>query len=92
LNLKKHPPWYTLRGYRYKEKHMEQVSFKVMKMGCSACVAKVTKALSNLPGVEVVNVTPGLAVVNRDPRTADDTAVIAALKGAGYEASRGVTS
>lgn len=70
---------------------MEKVAFRVMKMGCSSCVQKVTKALTTVPGVEVLSVTPGLAVLNRSPDVSDAT-VIAALKNAGYDATKGEAS
>lgn len=69
---------------------MESVEFKVLKMGCSSCVAKVTRALSGVTSLEVVSVTPGHAVVRRDPALVNDEQVIAALKAAGYEATREV--
>ena len=66
---------------------MEELSFKVMKMGCSACVLKVTNALQGVPALEVVSVKLGQAVVRREPAVLSDEQVIAALRSAGYEAT-----
>ena len=68
---------------------MEEVQFKVRKMGCEACVARVITALKSVTGVEVVSVKPGLAVVRREPTTNDEQ-IVTAVKAAGYEATREV--
>lgn len=67
---------------------MERVELKVKKMGCGACVARVTKALGAVPGVTVVSVEPGRAVVQRNPSLASDDLITTALRDAGYEATR----
>lgn len=66
---------------------MDQVAFKVMKMGCGACVARVTSALNALANVEIVTVRPGRAVVRRESTLVSDAQIINALKAAGYDAS-----
>ena len=67
---------------------MEQIQFKVKKMGCGACVTRVTAALNSVSGVEVVSVKPGYAVVRRDPAAVTDQQIMNAVQAAGYEATR----
>jgi copper chaperone CopZ len=56
-------------------------------MSCGHCVARVTRALGALDGLEIENVRIGAADVRFDParRSVDD--IVAALRDAGYEAS-----
>lgn len=67
---------------------MEEITFNVMKMGCGACVARVTAALNDVAGVEVLNVRLGRAVVRRDPAAVTDQQITEALRAAGYPATR----
>ena len=69
---------------------MEQVVFKVKKMGCGACVTRVTTALRGVPGIEIVGVKPGHAVVRRDPAAVTDEQITSAIQAACYEATREV--
>jgi copper chaperone CopZ len=56
-------------------------------MSCGHCVARVTKTLGALEGLEVESVRIGAAELRFDParRSLDD--IIEALRDAGYEAS-----
>jgi copper chaperone CopZ len=56
-------------------------------MSCGHCVARVTKALTSLEGLEVDNVRIGAAELRFDPsrRSIDD--ILEAVRDAGYEAS-----
>jgi copper chaperone CopZ len=56
-------------------------------MSCGHCVARVTRALSALDGLEIENVRIGAADLRFDParRSVDD--IVFALRDAGYEAS-----
>ena len=55
-------------------------------MSCGACVRHVTKALSDLPGVEVHDVAVGSARIAFDPDTVREEAVLHAVRDAGYSA------
>lgn len=63
-----------------------QTTLNISGMTCGHCVAAVTKALNQVPGVERAEVTldPQQAVVTGD---ADPQALTAAVKEEGYEAS-----
>lgn len=62
-----------------------QTTLKVTGMTCGHCVAAVTKALENIPGVDKADVSleKGEAVVAGD---ADSQAMVAAVKEEGYGA------
>ena len=65
-----------------------QEKFNVQGMSCSACVARVEKAVTKLEGVETVTVsllTNEMNVSYTAPCTAD--IIISAVKGAGYDAT-----
>ena len=64
---------------------MSEITLKVTGMTCGHCVAAVTKALQEVPGVESADVSleKGQAVVQG---AADPTALIEAVKEEGYEA------
>ena len=66
---------------------MRSVQLAIGGMSCGHCVARVTKTLSALEGLEVENVRIGAADLRFDParRSVDD--IIDALRDAGYEAS-----
>jgi Cu+-exporting ATPase len=57
-------------------------------MTCSSCVGRISRALRKLDGVRGVRVELGdeLVTVRRDPATAPDAAIAAAIEGAGYHA------
>ncbi len=66
---------------------MRSVQLTIAGMSCGHCVARVTKALSALEGLEVDAVRIGAADVRFDParRSLDD--ILDALRAVGYEAS-----
>jgi Cu+-exporting ATPase len=61
--------------------------FSVEGMTCASCVARVEKALSKVPGViaSSVNLATERATVEVLPHIATDSAVLAAIRKAGYE-------
>jgi copper chaperone len=65
---------------------MEATTIKVTGMTCGHCVAAVTKALQNVPGVQAADVSleKAQAVVKG---SADAQALIKAVKEEGYEAA-----
>ncbi|MGA7799550.1 MAG: cation transporter [Gammaproteobacteria bacterium] len=67
---------------------MSAITLKVTGMTCGHCVAAVTKALQQVPGVESADVSleEGQAVVQG---AADATALIEAVKEEGYGAEAG---
>ncbi|MDN5347663.1 MAG: P-type Cu+ transporter [Clostridia bacterium] len=69
------------------KQELRQVSLPVEGMSCAACVAKVEKALRNLPGVEkvVVNLATGKAVVNYAPERATIPAMVETIGKLGYQ-------
>ena len=61
-------------------------SYTVTGMTCSHCVASVTEEVSEIPGVEQVDVvlaTGALTITSSEP--VDDAAVRAAVEEAGYQ-------
>jgi copper chaperone len=66
---------------------MRSVQLNIGGMSCGHCVARVTKTLGGLEGLEVDTVRIGAAEVRFDParRSLDD--ILEALRDAGYEAS-----
>jgi len=62
-----------------------QTTLKVTGMTCGHCVAAVTKALENIPGVEKADVSldEAQAIVSGE---ADTQAMVEAVKEEGYEA------
>ena len=65
---------------------MTRISLSVEGMSCGHCVARVTKALAALPGVEVNKVDIGRAEIELDPTLQSIAAVTTALGSAGYPA------
>ena len=57
-------------------------------MHCEACVQRVERALATVEGAAIEKVMVGSAVVNVD--AARETAVLDAIRNAGYEASKAV--
>ncbi|MEO8097890.1 MAG: heavy metal-associated domain-containing protein [Acidobacteriota bacterium] len=57
----------------------------IQGMHCDACVRRVRKALENVPGVEVQDVTVGSAIVAAD--LTQQPAVFEAIRKSGYEPS-----
>jgi copper chaperone len=66
---------------------VRSVQLNIGGMSCGHCVARVTKTLGELEGLEVDAVRIGTAEVRFDParRSLDD--ILEALRDAGYEAS-----
>lgn len=66
---------------------MRSVQLSIGGMSCGHCVARVTKTLGALDGLEVDNVRIGAAELRFDParRSIDD--ILDALRDAGYEPS-----
>jgi copper chaperone len=66
---------------------VRSIQLNIGGMSCGHCVARVTKALGELEGLEVDAVRIGAAEVRFDParRSLDD--ILEALRDAGYEAS-----
>jgi copper chaperone CopZ len=62
---------------------------KVAGMTCQGCVRSVTRVLSELPGVESVQVSleKGEAAVRYDPSRADEAGFRKAVADAGFEAA-----
>jgi len=66
----------------------EALRFPVEGMTCSSCVGRITRALRTLEGVHGVRVDLGreLVTVRREPGSAVDDAIAAAVESAGYHA------
>ena len=63
--------------------------FAVAGMHCGGCVKSVTRAISELPGVQKVDVSleRKSATVEYDGTAVDVAAIVAAIDAAGFEAS-----
>ena len=72
----------------------ESIELDVTGMTCSSCAARVQRALSREPGVTeaLVNYATGRATVELGPGTPDADRLVAAVQGAGYDASPVATS
>lgn len=57
-------------------------------MSCQMCVRHVTRALSELPGVQVRDVAVGSATIYFDPTESSEQEILQAIREAGYSASR----
>ena len=70
---------------------MQTIQLKINGMSCGSCVASVTRALREMPGVDavVVNLEGGVATVTTDAGTGDANLaqMVAALSKAGYSAT-----
>ena len=64
---------------------------EVQGMSCSSCIRHVNEALSELDGVEKIDVklSEGIVVVRHDPARAPVDQLIEALDAAGYESQPG---
>ena len=58
------------------------------ELSCPSCVTKIEKALNALPGVEKAEVrfNTGKIEVEHDPAQSSVEALVAAIRGTGYEA------
>lgn len=66
-----------------------QLTLRIAGMSCQHCVGAVRGALERVPGVFGVEVSlePKQAVVTYDISTVPDHALLAAVEGAGFEAT-----
>lgn len=64
-----------------------KIQIGVEGMSCASCVARVEKAIAKVPGVEsvVVNLANHQALIDWEGEKADPTALVSAVKSAGYE-------
>jgi copper chaperone len=67
-----------------KEVDMKELSFQIDGMHCGACVQRVTRVLSQVPGTQVDEVRVGAARLHGDAAAPD--AYLAAIRKAGFEA------
>ena len=65
---------------------MNKLELEIDGMSCSHCVAAVTEALGELPGVDVEQVRIGSAQVAYQPETVSPEQIILAVEDAGYSA------
>jgi copper chaperone CopZ len=65
---------------------MKTVGLTIEGMSCGHCVSRVTKALANVPGVTVHQVTVGHATVQYDGQLQTLAAIIQTIDDAGYQA------
>jgi|TARA_Y100000031_G_C8068563_1_gene314019 copper ion binding protein len=63
----------------------EQKEIKIGGMSCSHCVMHVRRALTELEGVDDVDVAIGSAKVKYDPESVDEKTMNKAIVEAGYE-------
>jgi copper chaperone CopZ len=66
-----------------------ETTLRVTGMTCTMCVQHVTRAIEKVPGVTkaVVTLEPARAVVRHDPAVARTDDLVAAVRGAGYDAT-----
>ncbi len=69
---------------------MQQARFNVTGMSCSACSARVERAVGTLPGVQQVqvNLLTGSMQASFDPQQQSPGSIIAAVEAAGYGATQ----
>jgi copper chaperone len=65
---------------------MREIQIDISGMSCGHCVARVTKALSSVPGVRVDDVQVGSARVAYEPSAASPDAILRAVRDLGYGA------
>ena len=63
---------------------MERVTMKIDGMTCGHCVAQVTKALKDLEGVNVEQLSVGSATVVFDPNATSEEQIAQAIEDQGY--------
>ncbi len=63
---------------------MERVTLKIDGMTCGHCVTQVTKALNEVDGVNVEQVTVGRATVSYDPESSSKERITRAIEDQGY--------
>jgi copper chaperone len=65
----------------------ESVTYEVPAMHCAHCAMSIREEVSEVEGVEVVEVDLGTKVVTVSGRDLNDSALRAAIAEAGYEAA-----
>jgi copper chaperone len=65
---------------------MNKLELEIDGMSCSHCVAAVSEALSELPGVTVEQVRVGAAQVSYQPDQVSPDQIVLAVEDAGYSA------
>jgi len=75
---------YTPRGYQ--REFMSKVELEIQGMSCGHCVAAVSEALRELPGVTVESVAIGSAAVSYEPDRVSVDDITLAVEDAGYSA------
>ena len=65
---------------------MNRIELEIEGMSCEHCVAAVTEALGELPGVSVDEVRVGAARVQYDPGRVSPEQIALAIEDAGYAA------
>lgn len=63
---------------------MQTISIGVAGMSCGGCVARLSAALKQVPGVRLDAVAVGSATVSYEPSTTSPAAIAAAVQAAGY--------
>ena len=63
---------------------MERMTMKIDGMTCGHCVSQVTKALKEVEGVKVEQVSVGSATVSFDPSVASEEKISQAVEDEGY--------
>jgi copper chaperone len=65
---------------------MNKLELEIDGMSCSHCVAAVTEALGELPGVKVEQVRVGAAQLSYQPDLVSPEQIVLAVEDAGYTA------
>lgn len=65
---------------------MEKLELEIEGMSCGHCVAAVSEALKELPGVNVENVRIGAAQLTYEPERVSPDEIVLAVEDAGYSA------
>lgn len=63
---------------------MERMTMKIDGMACGHCVSQVTKALKEVEGVKLEQVSVGSATVSFDPAVASEEKITQAVEDQGY--------
>jgi len=65
---------------------MRRITVHITGMSCEHCLHAVNEALSSKPGVQLVSLRIGRAVVSYDEQTTDPAAIEGLIADAGYTA------
>ena len=65
---------------------MKKLELEIEGMSCGHCVAAVSEALKELPGVNVENVRIGAAQLTYEPDQVSPDEIVLAVEDAGYSA------